>query len=487
MIWLLRHVKRCFLDGAVHPFDLAARQRGGSRSASSEKAILNINEKQRISRQVNSGGRGAVRYPQTAGGGMTEEKIPSVCPTSTVQASATRAPSLTSEGSDLSIVREGAAPVCPVILIVDDDATQRLAARAYLEAAGFSVAESNCGRDCINRLHAVKPDLIILDVMMPGIDGFEVCRRIRSDPDLMYTPVLMVTGLDDQNSIERAFEVGATDFLVKPITWSLLVYRVRFMLRLSLFEQNTRYALHLAEAANRAKSSFLANMSHELRTPLNAIIGFSDFMRCKPLAPSAYKEYAEYIYDSGTHLLEIVTDVLDLSRVDAGKTELNEDIVEIEPVVRASILLVSERAANQAIKLDVSISDSIPPIKADQVRLKQILINLLSNAVKFTPYNGQVYVGVDQSPNGDVVFVVRDTGIGMAPEDIPRIQQPFVQLEDVVTKRYEGTGLGVPLALAMAKLHGGSLIFESAPGAGTTVTLTLPADRVITSSEANRP
>jgi signal transduction histidine kinase len=387
---------------------------------------------------------------------------------------------LVSRGPALSNVLEEAGSARPVILIVDDEAAQRMAARTYLEAAGFTIVESTCGEDCIRQAHAIRPDLIILDVMMPGMDGFEVGRRIRSDPDLMYTPILMVTGLNDENSIERAFEVGATDFLIKPITWPLLVYRVRFMLRLTLVEQQTRDALHLAEMANRAKSSFLANMSHELRTPLNAIIGFADFMRCKPLTQPTYKEYAEYIHESGSHLLEIVTDILDLSRVEAGKATLNNNIVEIGPLVRASLLLVSERADGLGIKLCVSICDPAPLIRADQVRLKQILINLLSNAVKFTPQNGEIHVSVGCGAKGEVVFVVRDTGIGMAPEDIPRIQQPFVQLEDVATKRYEGTGLGVPLAMAMAKLHGGSLMFDSWPGVGTTVTLTLPAERVIT-------
>jgi len=383
----------------------------------------------------------------------------------------------------LASVFEEAGSARPVILLVDDEAAQRLAARTYLEAAGFTVVESACGEDCIRQAHAARPDLIILDVMMPGMDGFEVGRCIRSDPDLRYTPILMVTGLNDENSIERAFEVGATDFLIKPITWPLLVYRVRFMLRLTAVEQQTRDALHLAEMANRAKSSFLANMSHELRTPLNAIIGFADFMRCKPLTQPTYKEYAEYIHDSGGHLLDIVTDILDLSRVEAGKATLNDNIVEIGPLVRASLLLVSERADGLGIKLCVSICDPAPLIRADQLRLKQILINLLSNAVKFTPQDGEIHVSVDQSAKGDVVFVVRDTGIGMAPEDLPRIQQPFVQLDDVATKRYEGTGLGVPLAVAMAKLHGGSLTFDSWPGVGTTVTLTLPAERVITCAE----
>jgi signal transduction histidine kinase len=396
------------------------------------------------------------------------------------QASASFVPVQVREDPGLSIVSGRSVPSQPIILIVDDEEMQRLTARAYLEAAGFSVLESICGEDCVQQAHAIRPELIVLDVMMPGIDGFEVCRRIRSDPDLRQIPVLMVTGLGDEGSIERAFEAGATDFLVKPIKWSLLVYRVRFMLRLSLIERNTSHALHLAEAANRAKSSFLANMSHELRTPLNAIIGFSDFMRSTPLAPGAHKEYAEHIYESGSRLLKIVNDVLDLSRIDAGTTELNEDIVEIGPVIRASVLLVAEHAANHGINIFVSICEPVPLIRADEVRLKQILINLLSNAVKFTPRNGEIHVSADQSPNGDVVFGVRDTGIGMASDDIPRIQQPFVQLDDVATKRYEGTGLGIPLALAIAKLHGGSLNFQSRQGMGTTVTLTLPVERIIT-------
>jgi signal transduction histidine kinase len=364
-------------------------------------------------------------------------------------------------------------------LIVDDEATQRVTARAYLEAAGFEVFEAACGEDCLSYARRERPDLIMLDVLMPGIDGFDVCRLVRSDPDLMHTPILMVTALEDEDSIERAFAVGATDFLVKPIAWSLLAYRVRFTLRLNAVEQSIREALRLAETASQAKSAFLANMSHELRTPLNAIIGFSDFMRSGKPTPLSSVEYAAHIYDSGTHLLQIVTDILDLSRVEAGMAELREEIVEIAPIIRASTLLVSERAANQNIELHVSFADSIAPVRADPVRLKQILINMLSNAVKFTPSRGEIHVRAERSAGGGVSVIVRDTGIGMAPEQIPRIQQPFVQLDDVLTKRYEGTGLGVPLALAMTKLHGGSLEFQSEPGVGTTVTLTLPPERVI--------
>ncbi len=378
----------------------------------------------------------------------------------------------------------------PLILLVDDDQIERLVGREYFESIGFDVCDLASGDDCVRHAAAMRPDLIILDVLMPGMDGFEACRRIRSDPDLAHTPVLMATSLDDESSIERAFEVGATDFVIKPITWSLLGHRVKFVLRMHDVERKLRYAIHSAEAANSAKSNFLANMSHELRTPLNAIIGFSEVMGGEFLGPLGDKRYAEYtsnICQSGKHLLQLVNDMLDLSKVDAGMMELNEDSVAVEAVVRAATMLVLDRATKHGINLRVSMPRSIPQIRADEVRLKQILINLLSNAVKFTPDNGDVHVIVDRSPSGGLAFVVRDTGIGMAIEDIPKIQESFVQLDDPTNKRYDGTGLGVPLAIAMAKLHGGSITYDSQLGAGTTVTLELPAERVLDDAEFEPP
>jgi signal transduction histidine kinase len=370
----------------------------------------------------------------------------------------------------------------PLILLVDDDEIQRLVGREYFESIGFDVCDLASGHECVRQAPQVQPDLVILDVIMPGIDGFEACRRIRSNPDLAHTPVLMATSLDDEGSIERAFEVGATDFIVKPITWPLLGHRVKFVLRMSQVEREMRDATRSAEAANRAKSNFLANMSHELRTPLNAIIGFSEIMRGELLGPLGDRHYVEYtndIYESGAHLLQLVNSVLDLSKVDAGMMELNEDAVAIEAVVRAATTLIFDRAKKHGIKLRVSIPRDAPRLWADEIRLKQILTNLLSNAVKFTPDDGEVHVDVGRSPEGEMVFSIRDTGIGMATEDIPKIQESFVQLDDPLQKRYAGTGLGVPLAIAMTKLHGGSLRYESEPGVGTTAILTFPAQRVL--------
>ncbi|MBV8779012.1 MAG: hybrid sensor histidine kinase/response regulator [Alphaproteobacteria bacterium] len=378
----------------------------------------------------------------------------------------------------------------PLILLVDDDQIERLVGREYFGSIGFDVCDLGSGRECLQQAGMLLPDLIILDVMMPGIDGFEVCRRLRADVDLAYTPILMATSLDDENSIEKAFEVGATDFVTKPIAWSLLGHRVKFVLRMSEVERKLRDTTRLAEAANRAKSNFLTNMSHELRTPLNAIIGFSETMRGELLGPLGDKRYADYandIYQSGTHLLQLVNTMLDLSKVDAGMMELNEDIVAVDAVVRAAMALVQDKAAKHDITVSLSAPPPPPLVLADEFRLKQILINLLSNAVKFTPDNGEVAVRIERTPAGEIACIIRDSGIGMAPEDLPRIKESFVQLDDPTSKRYDGTGLGVPLAIALAQLHGGSIGYESEVGVGTTATLTLPPERVVEESGFGPP
>jgi signal transduction histidine kinase len=371
---------------------------------------------------------------------------------------------------------------CPLILLVDDDDIERLIGRDYFESVGFRVSELASGDEFAPQAAAIRPDLIILDVMMPGTDGFEACRQLRLDPNLARIPVLMATALDDEASLERAFEVGATDFVVKPIAWPLLGHRAKFVLRINHVEQELREATRRAEAGNRAKSVFLTNMSHELRTPLNAIIGFAEVMTEEilgPLADKRYLQYANDIHSSGKHLLELVNDILDLSKIDAGMMEIHEDTVGVDKIIRATTILVQERAARHNIALHVSVPRPAPVIRADEVRLRQILINLVSNAVKFTPDNGAINVIVERNFDGGLNFIVKDTGIGMAEEDLPNIKEPFVQLDDPMKKRSDGTGLGVPLAIAMAHLHGGTITYDSQLGIGTTVTLTIPATRML--------
>ena len=251
-------------------------------------------------------------------------------------------------------------------------------------------------------------------------------------------------------------------------------------------EADLRRAKDEAELASRSKTEFLANMSHELRTPLNAIIGFSDVLAGQifgALGDRRYADYARDIRDSGLHLLNLINDVLDVSKVEFGKVELAEEEIELAPAVDSCIRLMRERAHVAEVKLETDLASELPALRADRRRLKQILLNLLSNAVKFTPPGGCVTVGAEVE-DGWLRLSVRDTGIGIAPKDLETALRPFGQIDSRLARKYQGTGLGLPLTKAMAELHGGRLLLESAPGQGTTALVLLPPDRVLVRSRA---
>ncbi len=244
-----------------------------------------------------------------------------------------------------------------------------------------------------------------------------------------------------------------------------------------------RTAKDQAETANRAKSSFLANMGHELRTPLNAIIGFSEVIRDEifgPLGNHKYREFTIDIHDSGHHLLRLINDILDLSNIDSGKYELVEDELEIPALVSSAMKLVRQQF-EQGIEPDLIFQDNLPALRADERKLRQILINLLSNAIKFTDDGGTVTLKAWCRPDSGHVVQIVDTGIGIAPEDIPKSLSRFGQVEGALDRQYEGTGLGLPLSKALVELHGGILDLQSELGVGTTVTLRFPAGRIVES------
>jgi PAS domain S-box-containing protein len=247
-------------------------------------------------------------------------------------------------------------------------------------------------------------------------------------------------------------------------------------------ERAIRVAKEQAEAASRAKSEFLANMSHELRTPLNAIIGFSDVM-CNelfgPMSNSHYREYASDIRDSGSHLLAVINDILDFSRAEAGELTLNEAEVELAQPIRSARRLVEQRAAAARLSLQTVLPPDPPLLLCDERLVKQMLINLLSNAVKFTPEGGEVQIVVERGNSGELLVQVRDTGIGLASEEIAIALTPFRQVESGLNRKHAGTGLGLPLVKSLIELHGGSLRIESKPKCGTTAILTFPAARVV--------
>ncbi|MDD2325433.1 MAG: PAS domain-containing sensor histidine kinase [Alphaproteobacteria bacterium] len=237
-----------------------------------------------------------------------------------------------------------------------------------------------------------------------------------------------------------------------------------------------------ADFANRSKSEFLANMSHELRTPLNAIIGFSEIIRDQlfgPVGQDQYVEYAGDIHDSGQLLLSLINDILDMSKIEAGKRDLAETVFDVEDVVRSVTRLVAARAKTGKVKLTMSVPHEMPLFRAEERAFKQILTNLLTNAIKFTPEGGHVSLSAMNGDRGELKIIVSDTGIGMSAEEIPVAMAPFGQIESALSRKNQGTGLGLPLTRALVELHGGTLSLQSEVGQGTTITLIFPRDRVV--------
>ncbi|HEV2163046.1 MAG TPA: ATP-binding protein [Stellaceae bacterium] len=289
-------------------------------------------------------------------------------------------------------------------------------------------------------------------------------------PDLMHMTPLQATAfllLPIVNDIVLAY--GVTWYALSKVNDELLAQRV------ALLEAKDE-----AEHANQVKSRFLANMSHELRTPLNAIIGFSQIIKDGLMGPGKpiYANYAHDIFNAGEHLLQIINNLLDISKIEAGKTELRDELVDPATIVHDSVAAMRVQAAAKHLELVADIPPNTPFIRADTVRLRQILLNLVSNAVKFTEA-GQVKISVAFDAASGFSFAVADTGIGMAPEEIETALEPFGQVDNAISKKYAGTGLGLPLAKTLVMLHGGRLEIASIKGGGTTIAARLPPERIV--------
>ena len=243
--------------------------------------------------------------------------------------------------------------------------------------------------------------------------------------------------------------------------------------------QHANESMLEAKAADLAKTRFLANMAHELRTPLNAIIGFSEIIKLDAIqAKERYPQYAEYIHDAGILLLNIINGLLDLARIQAGRVDLDERIVAVGELIQSAVRTIAPIAERKSIYVDCELAHASTLIAVDQTKFRQIILNLLSNGVKFTEPQGRILIDTGFDSRGDFVISIKDTGIGIPPEHLERVLSPFEQVADHLTKENEGTGLGLPIARALIELHGGNLTLSSDLGAGTTVALRLPHERI---------
>jgi signal transduction histidine kinase len=296
---------------------------------------------------------------------------------------------------------------------------------------------------------------------------------------------LLVIDINATNGLGDIRSYGAINIAVIAEQFIFILgwtYSFTLMVNERLYNERVQAeaALYMVKSASSAKSEFLANMSHELRTPLNAIMGFADAMRVGLYGAHSHYKYAEYandIYDSGEHLLDLITEILDLSAIEAGKMMLHKEEFRLNDAIGSCIRLVSK----QAEKSNIAIHHSAGPILtvfADKRRIKEVILNLLSNSIKFTPENGTITLSTFSDPQGEIVITISDTGVGMDADGIATALTPFGQMDTPFHRQHEGTGLGLPLSKSLVELHGGSLAIESGLGIGTTITVRLPTIRL---------
>jgi len=394
------------------------------------------------------------------------------------------------------------------VLLVDDNPSNLIALEAALESLDTEIMQANSGLEALRLLLNHDFAAIVLDVKMPGMDGFETAGLIRERPRSRHTPIIFLTGFKDEEHFFRAWGIGAVDLLLKPVPPEVLRSKISVFIELARkaailehlaaeirdlnvsleaeVEKRTaelRAAQQAAEDASQAKSRFLANMSHELRTPLNAVIGYAEMLE----EEAAEREVEGFIPDlrkiggAARHLLVLINDILDLSKIEAGKMTVKTESFDLRGLVEDVVHAVHPIVEKNGNRLVFNFPESNLTMRSDQTKIRQCLLNLLSNAAKFTR-SGQI--GLDVDVDGDhIVFRVSDTGPGMSSEQTQRLFAPFTQVHS--GRQNEGTGLGLAITRGLCELLEGEVNVESESGKGSTFTLSFPAGLVQAACQAS--
>ncbi len=371
----------------------------------------------------------------------------------------------------------------PLILIADDNPNNIKVLIDFLKESGFKTLVATSGEFCLKTLERSLPDLILLDVVMPGMDGFETCRQIKASERTKDIPVIFITAIADNTEEKiKGLSIGGVDYISKPIIREEVLARINVHLTLRKLTKELIEAKDKAEAANRTKSLFLAQMNHELRTPLSAILGFSKIIEMTKNEEEKQQKYARSIHDAGSHLLNLIEDILDISKIEAGKMELAPIAFNFPYSLKNIVQMLQMRANEKQIYLHCELDPNLPEIvEADEQRLRQVLINLLGNAIKFTEQGGVTLTVkamgdlscLMSAKSGEVRLVelkIKDTGIGISPEELDKIFLPF---EQVGTNRNKakGTGLGLAISQQIIALMGSQIEVSSKLGEGSTFSM----------------